>query len=95
MDERRERALALLESQHTFPGPFEFRVVVRPDAGPAALRAVLDTAGGDDRLVEVTERASEKGNYKSVRVKVHLDHASGVLDVYESLRAVVGVLTIL
>ena len=41
-DDRRERALALLESQHTFPGPFDFRVVTRP-ADRGILRGITRT----------------------------------------------------
>jgi putative lipoic acid-binding regulatory protein len=94
-DNRRTRALALLESQHAFPGPFEFRVVVRPEAGPAALDALLLAAGGRDRLIDVSERTSEHGNYRSLRVRVQLERAAEVLDGYEVLRAVDGVVTVL
>jgi putative lipoic acid-binding regulatory protein len=93
--DRRERALALLDSQHAFPGPFEFRVVIRPDGRPAALGALLAAAGGSERLIEVTERSSERGNYVSLRVKVQLESSAVVLDVYEVLRRVDGILTVL
>lgn len=89
------RAIALLESQHTFPGPFEFRVVIRPAHRAAALSALLSAAGGSEALLEVGERASSHGNYLALRIKVHLDAATRVLQVYEVLRQVEGVLTVM
>jgi putative lipoic acid-binding regulatory protein len=91
----RQRAIALLESHHAFPGVFEFRVVIRPGARSAALGAVLAVTGGSLSLVDVTERPSSAGNYASLRVKVRVEAAAGVLDVYEVLRGVDGVLTVL
>lgn len=91
----RQRMIALLESQHAFPGVFEFRVVIRPAARSAALGAVLAVTGGSGALVDVNERPSSAGNYASLRVKVRVEAATGVLDVYEVLRGVDGVLTVL
>jgi len=91
----RDRAIALLESQHSFPGEFEFRVVIRPSAKTAALGAVMAVTGGVTALVDVSERPSSNGNYLSLRVRVEVDEATRVLDVYEVLRRVEGVLTIL
>lgn len=94
-EDRRQRALTLLEASHEFPGPFEFRVVVRPQAKPGALSAVLAVAGGPDALLDVGERASCNLTYLSLRVRVHLPSAEAVLDVYQVLRSVEGVITIL
>ena len=90
----RQRALALLEAQHAFPGAFEFRVVIRPEGRAAALGALLAAASGGE-LLDVTERPSSGGKYVSLRVKVHLEHAERVLDVYEVLRQVEHVITVL
>lgn len=94
-EDRRQRALALLESSHAFPGAFEFRVVVRPEAKPGALSAVIAVAGGQQALIDVSERASCNLTYLSLRVRVHLPSAEAVLDTYEVLRGVDGVITIL
>lgn len=91
----RERAIALLESQHAFPGVFEFRVVIRPAARTPALGAVLAVTGGAASLVEVTERPSAQGNYVALRIRTRVAEATRVLDVYEVLRGVEGVLTVL
>lgn len=91
----RQRALALLEAQHAFPGPFEFRVVTRPVGRAAALGALMSAAGESAVLIDVSERASMGGKYVSLRVKVHLEGAERVLDVYEVLRQVDEVITAL
>ena len=91
----RQRAIALLESQHAFPGEFEFRVVIRPPAKAAVLGAVLAVTGGSGSLVDVTERPSTNGNYVALRIRTRVAAATGVLDAYEILRGVEGVLTIL
>lgn len=91
----RQRALALLEAQHAFPGPFEFRVVIRPEGRGGALAALLAAAGGSDVLVDVNERPSSGGKYVSLRVRVELASAEKVLDVYEVLKQVEHVITIL
>lgn len=91
----RQRALALLEAQHAFPGAFEFRVVIRPEGRGAALAALLAAAGGSEVLLDVTERPSSAGRYVSLRVKVRLERAEKVLDVYEVLREVEHVITVL
>jgi putative lipoic acid-binding regulatory protein len=94
-DERRQRAIALLQAQHSFPGPFEFRVVTRPGGKGLVLQALLAGAGGVGRLVDVSERASCAGTYVSLRVRVNLDRAEHVLDVYEVLKNVEQVVTVL
>lgn len=94
-DDPRERAIALLESQHDFPGPFEFRIVIRPPTRSAVLGAVLSVAGGSEALLDVSERASSQGTYVALRVRVRMAEAASVLDVYEVLRGVTGVLTVM
>jgi len=81
----REQALALLESQHRFPGPFDFRVVVAPPDKELTVSAMLAAAGSSARMEEVSERLSRKGNYLALRVRIHLESAERVLDVYEVL----------
>lgn len=91
----RLRAIALLEAQHEFPGPFEFRIVTRPVGRAAALGALMSAAGETAVLVTISERTSMGGKYVSLRVKVHLETAERVLDVYEVLREVDDVITAL
>jgi putative lipoic acid-binding regulatory protein len=84
----RDEARDLLLSQHTFPGPFEFRVVVRSTATSTAISAI---AAGGVKIEEVGERKSDRGSYIALHVKTHVDSADDVLDVWEVLRGVDGV----
>ncbi len=79
----REGALELLRSQHTFPGPYTFRVVVRPDGRSGVVSAIAAALGDESAVQEVEERASRKGNYLSLHVVTRMEDAEGVLDVYE------------
>ena len=89
----RESALALLRSQHLFPGPFEFRVVVRPPVVAATISAMVAAAGSDAALEDLSERPSSGGKYLALHVRIRLADAERVLDVYEVLRGVDGVMT--
>lgn len=89
----RERALALLRNHHEFPGAFEFRAVVRPENRSAVVSAVVAAVSHPSPLRGLTERLSRQGNYVSVRIRVEVQSAEEVLDVYEVLRALDGVLT--
>ncbi len=89
----RESALALLRTNHSFPGPFEFRVVVRPESVTPTVSAMA-LAGGDDSVVEnVRKRESSKGTYVALRVRMRVPAAERVLDVYEILGTLDGILT--
>ncbi len=89
----RDDALALLRSQHAFPGPFEFRVVVRPPDAPGTVTAMVAAAGPSGSLMEVSERKSRLGSYVALRIVLLVPDAEVVLDVYEVLKSVDGVLT--
>lgn len=89
------RARALLEAHHTFPGPFEFRVVVRPVHRSAAVTAVAHAVGGSESLLSIDERRSSQGTYVSLRIRVHAETVDTVLGVYEVIRTVEGVLTVM
>jgi putative lipoic acid-binding regulatory protein len=89
----RESSLALLRAHHTFPGSFEFRAVVLPHAAPAAIGAMVAAAGEGSRTEHVDERRSSKGTYVALHVRIFVQDAERVLDVWEVLRAVEGVLT--
>ena len=88
----REGALELLRSQHTFPGPYTFRVVVRPDARSGVVSAIAAALGDASAVQEIHERASSKGNYLSLRVVTRMEDAEGVLDVNEVVSALDDVL---
>jgi putative lipoic acid-binding regulatory protein len=93
--DERDRALALLRDQHAFPGEFNFRVVAHPSRRTIIVSAVAAAAGGGEALVDVTERSSRQGNYLALHIKVLVADAEVVLDVYEVLKGVDGVLTVM
>jgi putative lipoic acid-binding regulatory protein len=91
----REAALELFRSQHDFPGIFDFRVVVRPESVNPVLETITASAGEGGAVQEVRQRLSRKGNYISLHVSTHVPNAEAVLDVYEALKDVSGVMTTL
>lgn len=88
----RERVLELLRSQHEFPGPYRFRIVVRPDDRSTVVSAV-SAAAGEDAVQDVSERPSRNGSYVAVHVLAEMRSAEDVLDVYDVIRALPEVLT--
>lgn len=89
--EDRARSLALLESQHAFPGKFAVKVVGR-DLLPTALIEVVGGLGA--QVVAVGERASRQGTYRSFNLELWVPSAEVVLEVYAGLGKVPGVLTV-
>jgi putative lipoic acid-binding regulatory protein len=88
------RALDLLLSAHTFPGPFELRVVAAPSAREPILEAVRNHVGPDG-VIGVTERPSRTGAWLAVRVTVLAQTPDTVLELYAIVRAVEGVQAVL
>lgn len=91
----RDEALSLLREQHSFPGTFQFRVVIDPPAQSAVLSAMSAAAGEGRRVLTVGSRASSQGTYLALRVEMHLLDAEDVLAVYAILKDVPGVRTAL
>lgn len=92
--ERRERVRALLAEQHTFPGSYLFRVVVKPADRPQIIGAVSATVG-DDRIEDVGEKSSREGTYVSLRIRILAESPEMVLDVYDTIRAIEGVFAVM
>ncbi len=88
----RDQALDLLRSQHEFPGPFEFRIVVRPHVIAPTVTAVVAAAGDGASLLNVDERPSRSGNFRALHVRMTMPAAESVLDVYDGVRSLDGVL---
>lgn len=95
-EEKRARALAVLEAAHTFPGAFAFTVIARARDGVTAELRELLAADGESFLVEdFVITPSSGGKYVSHRMTVRVSSAAGVLDLYEKFRAVEGVVQLL
>ena len=88
--DEREQMLALLQSNHTFPGRYAIRVVVAKEGEPALMAAVQATAL---ELVEVTSNPSRTGKWTSVRLVLEVQSAEEVLTLYEVVNGVEGVVT--
>jgi putative lipoic acid-binding regulatory protein len=94
-----ERARALLEATHAFPCEYFLMVIARSDdsiterlvaAVNQATGRALDASGKD-----VILRPSAGGKYVSHRFSVQVQHAGEVLRLYEVVKGVAGVITVM
>jgi len=96
-DDPRVRALALLEATHRFPTEYSVSVIVRNDA--AVMAQLRDTVehGLTARLpVDAYETVqSSGGKYSSHRFRVPCRTAEDVLDLYDRIRRIDGVMSVL
>ena len=91
----RDALLDLLRKNHTFPGPYELRAVVRPDSAPLVVSAVAAALGEGERVVRVDERRSRNGNYVALHVQMLVLEPERILDAYEVLKGIDGVMATL
>jgi putative lipoic acid-binding regulatory protein len=94
--DERERLLALLQAQHTFPGDYYLSVITVTDGEVfTALVAVLEVGLEQPLGEQAFERVpSRTGKYTSHRVRVPVQAAEDVLALYERIRLVVGVVNV-
>jgi putative lipoic acid-binding regulatory protein len=83
--------IALLESTHTFPGPYIFKVIGKTDLGfvartVAAVREEL----GEDADPPYRVRESVGGRHTAVTLEPVVQTARQVLAIYRRLRRTVG-----
>ena len=88
--------LDLLESSHTFPGPYMFKVIGKAEGGflartIAAVREELDQETDPPFKV----RESKGGRHIAVTLEPHVQSAGQVLAVYRRLRVMVGLVMLL
>jgi len=89
----RNESLELLRQQHAFPGVFAFRVVVKSGTGAQVVSALAAGAGVGAVVEDVTTRASSKGTYEALLVRMHIGSAEQVLDVYSLIPELTDVVT--
>jgi len=94
---RRQRSLELLEANHVFPGEFSLSVIAFGEervtvAILAAAWPEQPKSPGDDGHQTIP---SAKGKYVSHRLRLTVQSAHEVLDLFARLRAVEGVVTVL
>jgi putative lipoic acid-binding regulatory protein len=88
MTDDEDRLRELLQSQHSFPGPYAFKVILRnaPGAQESIIAGIRERTGLSVEPAEAGMRASRKGNYVSLNLKMRANLAQDVLDVYACLR---------
>ena len=88
-DDEEDRLMALLESQHTFPGPYAFKVICRnaPGAPESIVAGILARTGLAVVLPDDGMKASRTGKYVSMTLRLEANLAQDVLDVYACLRS--------
>lgn len=84
--------IELINSQHSFPGPYIFKIIGdnREEFLADALSLALTTLG-EDREFSHTTRASKGGNHLAVTLSIVLNNAGEVHAVYESLLKLPGI----
>jgi putative lipoic acid-binding regulatory protein len=88
-------AIDLLESTHTFPGTYTFKVIGRSDRGFVA-RAVAAVRDELERPVDPPYRVRETsgGRHIAVTLEPRVNNAWEVLAVYRRLRLLAGLVVL-
>ena len=80
----RSQLIEKLESAHTFPGPYTFRIIGNNHADlPAAVEKALSNLV----IQELTKKLSKNNNHLALKVKVIAPTPESVLDAYALLSA--------
>ena len=95
LDAETERLLALLESQHDFPGHYTFKVIYRAEQVTVmTIVEALQAGTGLRAPVEAEKmRSSSGGRFGSVSLDIEVQNADQVLEVYGVLREIEGVVS--
>jgi putative lipoic acid-binding regulatory protein len=84
-------SIELLESTHTFPGPFIFKVIGRVENGFAARVVAAVREELDDEIDPPhSVREAVGGRHVAVTLEPDIDSAQQVLDVYRRVRKLTG-----
>jgi uncharacterized protein len=97
--EAKARARALLEATHAFPCEYFLMVIARSDESITE-RLVAAVNQATTRALDATSsdvilRPSAGGKYVSHRFSVQVEHAGEVLRLYEIVKGVEGVVTVM
>ena len=83
--------LELIESLHSFPGPFTFKIIGDAREDFVADTLTLATAGiGQEREFSHTSRVSSAGNHIAVTLSIRVETSREVHAVYEKLLTIHG-----
>ncbi|MEO9475526.1 MAG: DUF493 family protein [Cyclobacteriaceae bacterium] len=75
-----------VESQHSFPGNYNFKFIVPKDK-KGEIMAILPAA-------EISFKESSNGNYVSITAAAHLQNSQEVLDVYVAAHKIQGAIAL-
>lgn len=91
----RERLLALLRDQHSYPGVHRVQVIVHNDEAriDGVLIALSELVPSDGPAIQHERHASRNGSYVSLRVSVPVGDAEEVLEIYRRLGELEGLLS--
>jgi len=85
----RESSIETLEETHSFPCPYQFKVIgTNSEEFIAQVVQVGVNVVGADAEPEVTTRESSGGKYVSVSMELEVADAETILDVYERVRTI-------
>jgi putative lipoic acid-binding regulatory protein len=86
--EEEERLLALLESSHTFPCLFTFKLIYRSEAGveERLVKTLSGAAGIEDSVDPTQRRESAAGRFTSITLELPVDGGKDVLRLYRVIR---------
>ncbi|MDG2381046.1 MAG: DUF493 domain-containing protein [Pirellulaceae bacterium] len=95
-EDRREESLTLLNNTHEFPCPFLLKIIgISENSFEARVVATVREALGMAVDPEFNMRATPNGEHVSVTLEPVIDSAETVLDVYDRLRNVEGVVMVM
>ena len=84
--EHKEKFIALLDEQYDWPAAYKFKFIVPNDKLDELMALVGDA--------EVQTRPSKKGNYISLTATKELSSAEDVIDVYERVSSIEGIVSL-
>lgn len=86
----------LLESHHTFPGPYRIKAIGSTESGfPARIVAAAVRELGSTEGIETSVREAKGGRHVSVTLDFTAQSAEQVREIYASIREVEGLTLLL
>ncbi|MEM7298893.1 MAG: DUF493 domain-containing protein [Bacteroidota bacterium] len=75
-----------LENNHTFPGDYTFKFIVKPEH-QTKVEALVKGA-------EITLKPSSGNKYVSVTIKAHLQTSKEVVEIYQEAKKIEGIISL-
>lgn len=88
--------IELLQSMHTFPGPYTFKAIgAAEDHFVGRVMAAVRLELGEEIEPSFSTRTTSGGRHVCVTIEPHVESAEVVLAIYTSIRAVDGLVLLL